>query len=166
MLSLYRFLDRLCLILNKIITFVVLALVAIITVINVAQIIGRYAFFYSLPWSEELSIYIFFWLIMLGGVYCVRDDVELRIDVLNPKNPKTARALKIVQESLSLFIIAVFFLSSLMHVRHAMNFRQLSSSMQFSMAFVYMIIPVGFLLMALEKALVLTRVIVMPGKKD
>ncbi len=163
---LYHFLDRLCRALNRAVTVLVLVLVAVIVAVNVAQIFGRFVLFYSLPWSEELSIYIFFWLIMLGGVYCVRDDTELRIDILKPKNPGTARLLKVIQDSLSLIVIAAFFASSLLHFRHAVNFRQLSSSMQFSMAYVYLIIPIGFLLMWLEKALVLARTIVSPAKKD
>lgn len=149
--SVFKTLDRICLVVRRINIVLLVALVAALTVINIAQITGRFVFFYSLPWSEETSIYIFIWLIFLGGGIGIRDDVELRLEIIQPANPATAARLRLVQDLVSAVIMAILLVSSVMFLRNALRFRQLSSSLQISMAYIYVVIPVGYALMLLEK---------------
>lgn len=151
MQSIVAALDRFCILIRLVNIVLLVVLVAALLLINIAQITGRFVFFYSLPWSEETSIYIFIWLIFLGGSIGIRDDSELRLEIIQPKNPAAAARLRMAQDLVSAVIIAVLLVSSVMFMRNALRFRQLSSSLQISMAYIYMVIPIGYALMLLEK---------------
>jgi TRAP-type C4-dicarboxylate transport system permease small subunit len=48
-------------------------------VINGAQVFCRFVIRSSIPWSEQISVMVFFILIMLGGNLAMRTDTETRI---------------------------------------------------------------------------------------
>lgn len=126
---------------NGILILTTIILAVMITVIFV-QVITRYVFFYSLPWSEELSRYLFVWMIFLGVNLAVRDDLQIRIDVLDHYvHGRGKKALRIFQHVCSFAIAMILIYSSFKMVEN--GFRQTSPAMQIPMAFVYLGIPVG-----------------------
>ena len=68
--------------------WVLIFLCVAITVINIAQVTGRYVFFYSIPWSEQLSVVLFLFIIFLGQNLATKSDNEIRIDILIFSNEK------------------------------------------------------------------------------
>jgi TRAP-type C4-dicarboxylate transport system permease small subunit len=54
-------------------------------VICTAQVIGRYVFNHSISWSEELSKYIFVWLIWLGTSYAAKNNQHIYMEFLIDK---------------------------------------------------------------------------------
>lgn len=63
---------------QKIIFFIV---VAAIIVIDMAQILGRYIFSYSIPWSDQVSLLIFCIIIMLGGNIAIKENCEIKVEL-------------------------------------------------------------------------------------
>jgi len=119
-------------------------------VISMAQIIGRFVFFYSLPWSEELSVYLFLWLIFLAASISIKEGNEIRIDLINFKDEKKNEFLMLFRNIAALAVILVFLVSSFTLTQNAFTYAQLSSSLRISMGFIYLAMPIGFILMGLE----------------
>ena len=55
-------------------------------VINGAQVFCRFVLHSSIPWSEQISVMLFFILIMLGGNLAIRSDTETKIEVIRLKH--------------------------------------------------------------------------------
>ncbi len=137
-----------------------LFLVSAITLINLAQIAGRYLFHFSLPWSEQLSVLLFIVIIMLGGSIAIRNDSEIKIAILKFKNPRTQQYFSIAVDLISLITIIFFVYASVGFFTHSLKYRQLVSSMQISYSYVFFFLPAGFALMGVEKLFHLIRKII------
>lgn len=136
---------------QKILQGILLILGTLLTAVNIAQIAGREIIFYSLPWSEQLSTWLFVWIIFLGYHLVIKKDAELTIDAIHLKNSKAQLCLEIARDLLSLVMIVVFFVASIQFLKNSMKFPQKMSSMPVNMYVVYMVMPVSFALMALQK---------------
>ena len=63
---------------------------AVIIVVQAAQVFCRYVLNDSLVWAEELSRYLFAWLIMIGAVIAIKERKHIFIDlIINRLNKKT-----------------------------------------------------------------------------
>ena len=60
---------------------ITVALIVMMVVIFV-QVFTRYVIFYSLPWSEELSRYLFVFIILIGINIAVSQEILIKIDAL------------------------------------------------------------------------------------
>lgn len=136
---------------QKILQGLLIVISLMLLFINIAQIAGRNLFFYSLPWSEQLSTCLFIWSIFLGFHLVIKEDAELKIEALHFKNEKSQLILDILRDVISLFVIVVFFISSLSFLQNSLRFPQKMSSMSINMYVVYSIMPISFFLMALQK---------------
>lgn len=58
-------------------------LLVIMVFIVFIQVIMRYILGHSLSWSEELTRYMFVWLIYLGVNLGIKGDMQIKIDVLD-----------------------------------------------------------------------------------
>jgi TRAP-type C4-dicarboxylate transport system permease small subunit len=113
------------------------------------QILTRYVFFYSLSWTEELSRYMFAWLIFLGASIGVGEVIEIRIDfVESVLKSNGRRVLNIFQDLVSLGVSIVFIVSSLQIIK--LGAYQLSPALQIKMSYVYICIPIGMVLVGYE----------------
>ena len=71
--------------LQKIVNGIIgLMLIAIMVIIFV-QTFTRYVVFYSIPWSEEASRYLFVGMILLGVNIGISQDLMVRIDLIDKK---------------------------------------------------------------------------------
>ncbi len=138
---------------QKFIEYFLLFIGTLLTLVNLAQIAGRSLFFYSLPWSEQLSTWLFVWIIFLGYHLVLIRDSELSIDAIHFSNRKKQLCLEIVRDLLSLVMIGVFLLSSIQFMDNAIRFPQRLSSMPVMMYVIYAIMPFSFLVMLFQKFL-------------
>ena len=89
--------------------FVLFAIVVVIT----AQIIWRYVFNNSLSWSEELSRFLFAWLIFVGAALAVRENTHIKVDLFyNMYGTSTKRVIDLVLYALIIFVQGYFFVFS------------------------------------------------------
>ena len=136
---------------QKILQAVLLVFGTVLTAVNVMQVAGRDLFFYSLPWSEQLSVWLFVWIIFLGYHLVLKNDDELTIDVLHFKNEKVQLCLDIIRDLFSLVMIIIFLVASVQFLQNSMQFPQKLSSMPVYKHVIYAIMPPSFALMALQK---------------
>ena len=136
---------------QKLLQAILLVLGTVLTLVNIAQIAGRDLFFYSLPWSEQLSTWLFVWIVFLGYHLVIKKDAELTIDAVHFKKPAAQLVLEIARDIFSLVMILVFFAASIQFLKNALRFPQKLSSMPVNMYVLYAVMPISFALMALQK---------------
>ena len=135
----------------------ILIAVVIMLAVNGAQVFCRYVVHSSLPWSEQLSLLMYLVLIMLGANLAVKTDSETKIDVIMPKDPKHAAALRFVCDVLSVIAIVAFIKSSIALVSHTAQFPNIYSSLKISYNFCYVWLIVGFVLILIDKLINLIK---------
>lgn len=149
---------RLLSVLNKIDSFLyqiqkVLMLigVTVMVVVNGAQVFCRYVLHSSLSWSEQVSVLLFFILIMLGGNLAVKTDGETKIDILKFKNERANIVLRMITEVLCVITLVVLIASSVALLDHAAKFPQYLSSIHLNYFYIYIWLLVGFGLVLFDK---------------
>lgn len=138
---------------QKILEVILLFIGTLLTLVNIAQIGGRNIFFYSLPWSEQLSTWLFIWIIFLGYHLVLIKEAELTIDVIHFSDKRKQLCLEILRDILSLAMIIVFFAASIQFMGNAIRFPQKLSSMPVNMYVIYGVMPVSFGIMIFQKFL-------------
>lgn len=84
-----------------------IALAAMMIVI-IAQTVTRYVIFYSIPWSEELSRYLFVFMIMIGLTVAIKEDMLISIDLIDRVlSPKADKYLDIVRKTFALGVSVI-----------------------------------------------------------
>ena len=146
-----RFLTELNNTIQKALQAILIVISSVLLAVNIAQIVGRNLFFYSLPWSEQLSTALFIWSIFLGIHLVIQEDGELKIEVLHFRSPQKQLGLEIIQDFFSLVMIGIFLVSSVLFFKNSIVFPQKVSSMPINMYVIYSVMPVSFLLIALQK---------------
>lgn len=58
------------------------ALLALIFVAFIVQIVMRYLFNWPVGWTTELSLAAWLWLVLWGAAFVLKDDEEIRIDLV------------------------------------------------------------------------------------
>ncbi len=128
-------------------TIIALCMIAMMTVIFV-QTATRYVVFYSIPWSEEVSRYLYVTLTLLGLNLAMTSKSLVRIDIIDHKISKGAlKYLDLFREALTVVITVLFFYSSFGMIDVSQF--QSSPALGMSMQIMYSILGLGFLLSAI-----------------
>jgi len=123
------------------------------------QVVARYAFNSPPTWTEELARYCQVWIIILASSICIRKGSHLAVDYLSHKFPPfMSRFIQVLISILMAVYVAVVtvFGWRLMLVGHY----QLSPAMQINMSYIYVIFPLGGLLMFVEAVLSMYKILV------
>ena len=114
-----------------------------------AQVFFRFVLNASLTWSEELSRFAFIWLVYMGAVLGAKERIHIRVTAFHRLLPAAARGWVIpAADLLWVAINLTFAWQGAMQVGHLMRFSYISPAMQWNMALIYAVVPVGFLLMS------------------
>jgi TRAP-type C4-dicarboxylate transport system permease small subunit len=84
-------------------------LLAIIFVAFLVQIVMRYAFNAPVGWTTELSLAAWLWLVLWGAAFVLKDDEEIRIDLLTAR--ASYRTRRVIGSLVALAIIVLFGIS-------------------------------------------------------
>lgn len=126
-----------------------LTLLSIICVVFL-QTFTRYVVFYSLPWSEELSRFLFVTMIVLGINLAVTQNLFVKIDIIdNYLKGMTKKVVEVVRQGLALFVSMMLLFSSYQLI--LIGSYQVSAAMRLPMRYLYGVILVGFLLTVLSQ---------------
>jgi TRAP-type C4-dicarboxylate transport system permease small subunit len=80
-------------------------LLIMIIVAITCQITWRYVFNNSLSWTEEISKYLYAWLIFIGAASAIRMDSHIKVDILSAKlKGKAKKLLSAVHYILLIFV--------------------------------------------------------------
>jgi TRAP-type C4-dicarboxylate transport system permease small subunit len=132
--KLYKVLKNFCFVL----------MLAMVT-ITFTQVIARYAFSNSLSWSEEAGRYIFVWMTFFGAAMAVRNRQHVNLDMLVNNLPIRLQKACLLLSYISMMIFtAVLIYGGFKFV--ARGSRQISSALEIPMNYVYIVLPVGGLL--------------------
>jgi len=126
----------------RLLTWLMVATVAILVVPVSLQIIARYTqLIPSYIWTEELSRFLFIWMIMLGAMIGVREGSHFVVDVLPDLPPRPNALLQIVTNLLVLVFALVFVWWGIEFVRFGWD--QTSELAELPMAYIFIAWPVA-----------------------
>jgi len=94
---------------HRLLTWLMVATVAILIFPVSLQIISRYTqLIPSYIWTEELSRFLFIWMVMLGAMIGIREGTHFEVDVWPELRPRANAALRIVSHVFVLIFAMVF----------------------------------------------------------
>jgi TRAP-type C4-dicarboxylate transport system permease small subunit len=94
---------------HRLLTWLMVASVAILVVPVSLQIVSRYtALIPSYIWTEELSRFLFIWMVMLGAMIGIREGTHFEVDVWPELGRKANAMLRIVSHLFVLVFALVF----------------------------------------------------------
>lgn len=138
---------------------ITLALVIMMIVIFV-QVFTRYVIFYSLPWSEELSRYLFVFIILIGINIAVSQEILIKIDALQNlfKSVRIRIAFDIFHSVIG--IIACILIASYATDLFPVGMVQKSPAMRIPMIIMYSVVFIGYVLSTIALILKLIEKII------
>ena len=127
-------------------------LMSLMTVLIFAQVIMRYVFHSSLSWSEELSRYVFIWLIYIGVSYGSKQMKHLKIEAGLSIFPSAVRPYIVIIGDILFLVFSIFiiFTSSIV-VNKQMMLGQSSPALGIPMTIIYAAPAVGFFLTSIRQ---------------
>lgn len=135
--------------------YLIILIVAALAVILICAVFWRYVLNSAISWSEEGSKYLMVWLTFLGAPIALRHFAHINIDLLI--NALPARLQQVLRFFISLIIVFTMAILLWKGVGFAqLGARQVASSFNFSMFYMYVAVPIGAgltLLVALEHVL-------------
>jgi TRAP-type C4-dicarboxylate transport system permease small subunit len=122
--------------------------VAVLIVPVTLQIVSRYtALIPSWIWTEELSRFLFIWMVMLGAMIGIREGTHFEVDVWPELGPKPAALLRIVSQLFVLVFALVFVWWGIQFVRFGWD--QLSELAELPMPYIFAAWPIAGITWAL-----------------
>lgn len=134
---------------NYILTIVATALILIMMVV-LLQTFTRFVIFHSLPWSEELSRYLFVFVLMFGLNLAIKENMLIRIDAIDYLigDGKLKYVLEIIRILVGLVASCVIVYGATFLFKVGMI--QKSPAMQLPMIIMYSIVFCGYLLSSIS----------------
>ncbi len=133
---------------HKLIDAVLCAASIVMLAVNLAQVIFRYIFHASILWSEELSTYLYVWIIFFSLYAACRERNELNIAVLTLKNERAMTVVSLVREILSLIACVALLVGSVLMIQNALAYPQKTASLKIITGYLYFCMPICFALLS------------------
>lgn len=131
--------------LQKLVEAALAIMLAVMMCVVFAQTFTRYIVFHSIPWSEELSRFLFVGIIVLGINLGISRNQMVRIDILdNYLGGKAVRYAEIIRNLIGLVMNGAFAYSTFDLIK--IGQMQKSPSLQLPMSVMYILLLVGFVL--------------------
>ncbi len=133
---------------DRAVRFLLVVLMSAIVIDVLLQVFSRYLFGAPLGFTDELAAFLLIWLGLLGAAYGTGEKQHLAIDLLAMRLTVVGqRRLSVVVALLTaLFAAMVLVVGGTWLVYTGFLFGQLSASLQLSLGYVYLIVPVAGLL--------------------
>jgi TRAP-type C4-dicarboxylate transport system permease small subunit len=127
---------------HRLLTWLMVGTVAVLIVPVTLQIVSRYTdLIPSWIWTEELSRFLFIWMVMLGAMIGVREGTHFEVDLWPDLNPRPAALLRIVSHAFVLVFALVFVWWGIEFVKFGWN--QSSELAELPMVFIFSAWPVA-----------------------
>jgi len=121
-----------------------------IVIIMGLQIIMRYIFKASIKWSEEVSRYLFIWMVFIGISYGVKKGAHMRIDMLEALYPVLKKPFALFADICFLLFVVFMVKPGISGIHALIKTGQTSPAGEIPMYFVYVSLLVGFILTILR----------------
>ena len=127
---------------HRLLTWLMVGTVAVLIVPVTLQIISRYtALIPSYIWTEELSRFLFIWMVMLGAMIGIREHTHFEVDLWPDLGPKATALLRIVSNMFVLVFALVFVWWGVAFVRFGWD--QLSELAELPMPYIFIAWPLA-----------------------
>lgn len=122
--------------------------------INFANIIGRYFFSVSIPWAEEIMLFLMVGCVFTGCCAVAWHGRQIKMDVLVTMLPPTLRHLLALLSEMVLIAAAIAVtIFALPVIINLWNFDERSQAANFPLVIPQAMVPIGYMLMALLVAI-------------
>lgn len=129
-----------------IVRWIIIVMMAMMTILVFLQVLFRYLFDTPLGWSEEVARFAFVWLSFLGAASLVRSDGHIRVSLLVDALPTAGWIVaRVIQYAGALLCVVIFLIGGLGLTRA--EWSQLAPATQLQMGYVYLVIPTAATLM-------------------
>jgi len=135
--------------------------------INFANIVGRYFFSVSIPWAEEIMLFLMVGCVFTGCCAVAWEGRQIRMDVVIGMLPASARQfLELLSELALIATAAAVTTFAWPVITQLAAFDERSQAANFPLVIPQAMIPIGYTLMALLVAVRLMRHSPRPGGSD
>lgn len=126
---------------------IAIVLLATSTVFMILQVLLRYLFSFSFPWTEELSRYLMVYVTFFATAILIREDKNPRVDIVYSRVSKPIKFfINNVFYVLILILLVILFIQGMRAAISSVG--ELTPSLRVSWTIPYMAIPIGSLAMA------------------
>lgn len=131
---------------------------SLLIVVMFLQVFARYALGKSIAWAEEISRFAFVWTVFLGIDLATRSDRHIRVTFqLKFLPPALRKATIILADLIWLAFNVVISVEAVKFVHTMFRFPYHSQTLKINLAYVYLIVPLGFVLFSIRVFQVITR---------
>ena len=81
------------------------AMLAVMFAAFIIQIVFRYFFNFPVGWAAELSVVMWLWLVLWGAAFVLRDEEEIRFDLLSASVGRRARSIMGILSGVALVVL-------------------------------------------------------------
>ena len=124
-------------------------LVILLLILSLSQVFFRYILNFSIAWTEELSRYIFIWMVLLSGFFTIQEKLNIRLNIIfNLFTSSYRKWLNICMDILTaMFLLSVFIFG----VKYSIfSMGQRTPALNIPKGYIYMALPIGSLLMLIS----------------
>jgi len=132
---------------ERLVRWIVILLMGVMTVLVSIQIVSRYVFNFPLGWSEEMARFSFVWVSFLGASALMQVREHINVTVFLDRFPRRVQAVAVFIANVCGLICIYFFLIGGIALT-TNEWRQLAPATETPMGWVYLVIPVSAGLMA------------------
>ena len=125
---------------------IMLVLLATMLALMGLQVFMRYVVARSLSWPEEVIRFSFIWFGFLGMSYCVRENIHIRVELLENALPRIKMALNVLQDVVFFAFCAYMIRPALSSIGMLWSNNQTSPALNIPMYLVYTSLLTGFIL--------------------
>ena len=141
---------------RRLVTWVVIAALAYMTVAVWVQVVSRYIFGLPIAGATETATWAQIWMVLLAAGLAMQRNMHVAVEVVAEMLPLwPQRLVKVVLTVAALWFLSIVFLGGLTLVEQGA--RQTTPFMNVPMSYIYLALPIGSAYLALEVVIDLIR---------
>lgn len=138
-------LEKIDSVMSKIEHFVIVFTFSLMCVLLFAQVFSRKIFNLPIPWTEELSRYLFVWFVYIGVSYAIKEKSHVSVSFIMDKlSSRTHAAFSIFIYLIMIAILIIILPCSVRFVKS--QFVIAATATEIPMGYVYLALPIGFVM--------------------
>ncbi|AXF58001.1 TRAP transporter small permease [Salicibibacter kimchii] len=112
------------------------------------NVVMRYVFNTSIPWSGEAARYLIIWFIFIGSSFAVRERAHAKVDVLvSYVSARVKKVLSILASFFAIIFCVFLIVSGIQTIQNVAAFSSITPALEIPMYIPYLAIPFGASLM-------------------
>ncbi|MGR2770339.1 TRAP transporter small permease [Photobacterium ganghwense] len=134
---------------EQLLSYVLCALLMLLTVSVIWQVIGRYVLTNPATWPDEIARFSLIWVAMLGGAFVYGKKKHLAVTILPEKLAGTVKghALEIIHHCLVIIFGLIALVGGYTMAMNNFEFGQVSPVLKINMGYVYSAVPFSGLML-------------------